>query len=142
MQLSLFAPALGLVLWTEVMLVWMLATRVSAVRKARIRLDPHAVRGAQMNTLPPIIRWKSDNYTHLLEQPTLFYVVCVGLALVGGGTAEALLAWSYVALRVVHSVHQALRNVILVRFAFFCVSTAVLIALTVLALVRLGAHFA
>ena len=39
------------------------------------------------------------------------------------------LAWSYVALRIVHSLWQALVNVIKVRFALFAVSSLVLFAL-------------
>jgi hypothetical protein len=76
-----------------------------------MRLDPMAPRGEQMASLPAKVRWKADNYNHLLEQPTLFYAVAIVLALVGRGDGVALyLAWAYVGLRVVHSLIQTLVN--------------------------------
>ncbi len=41
------------------------------------------------------------------------------------------LAWAYVALRVVHSLIQATRNIIMLRFTVFAIGTAVLLALLV-----------
>jgi hypothetical protein len=35
--------------------------------------------------LPAHVRWKADDYNHLMEQPTLFYAVTLTLALVGEG---------------------------------------------------------
>jgi hypothetical protein len=40
-------------------------------------------------------------------------------------------AWTYVAIRVVHSLIQALGNVIMVRFGVFMVGSVVLLALAV-----------
>jgi hypothetical protein len=97
-----------------------------------MKLDPYAPRGEQMNQLPPQVRWKADNYNHLMEQPTVFYAVARALALLGeGGGANLALAWTYVGLRVVHSFVQALINIIQVRFALFLFSSLALIALTV-----------
>lgn len=111
---------------------WMYATRIPAIRKVRMVLDPNAPRGEQMATLPPAVRWKADNYNHLMEQPTVFYAVALSLAILGEGSGtNATLAWAYVALRVVHSFVQTTINKIEVRFALFFVSSLVLIALTV-----------
>ena len=33
--------------------------------------------------IPPAIRWKADNFNHLHEQPTVFYAVALGLAVIG-----------------------------------------------------------
>lgn len=85
-----------------------------------------------MNQLPPRVRWKADNYNHLMEQPTLFYAITFALALLGRGDGWNLrLAWTYVGLRVVHSLVQALINKIEVRFAIFAISSLVLVALVV-----------
>jgi hypothetical protein len=60
-------------------------------------LDPQAPRGAQMATLPARVRWKADNYNHLLEQPVLFYATALSLALLGDHSVASLwLAWAYV----------------------------------------------
>ncbi len=113
------------------MWAWMYVTRIPAIRRARMKLDPSAPRGEQMATLPPEVRWKADNYNHLFEQPTLFYAVGLALALVtrDEGT-DAAIAWTYVGFRVVHSVFQATVNKIEVRFALFFLSSLVLAAMT------------
>ena len=129
---AIVAPVITLVLWTHVVWAWMYATRIPAIRKARLVLDPFAPRGEQMAKLPPRVRWKADNYNHLMEQPTIFYAVALSLALLGQGDGTNLtLAWIYVGLRVVHSLVQALVNKIEVRFSVFFLSSLVLIALSV-----------
>ena len=134
---DMIAPAIALVLWTAVVWAWMYATRIPAIVKARMRLDPNIPRGEQMATLPPSVRWKADNYNHLLEQPTIFYPVVLALAMLGDRSGASLaLAWAYVALRVVHSLQQALSNVIVVRFALFSLSSFVLFALAIRAALR------
>jgi hypothetical protein len=128
---ALLAPVIALVLWTFVMWGWMYATRIPAIIRMRMRMDPNQPRGAQMNELPPQVRWKADNYNHLFEQPTLFYAVALTLALLRDTSNLALgLAWIYVALRIVHSIWQASVNVIMIRFYLFSASSFVLFALT------------
>lgn len=132
--LNLLGPVVALVAWSLVVWAWMYATRLPAMRAARMRPDPMAPRGAQMATLPAQVRWKADNYNHLMEQPTLFYAVAISLALLGRGEAWVLaLAWTYVGLRIAHSLVQALANHIPSRFALFVLSTLPLIALTAVA---------
>ena len=134
---EMLAPAIALVLWTAVIWAWMYATRIPAIVRARMELDPMAPRGEQMATLPARVRWKADNYNHLLEQPTIFYPVVLVLAVLGdASTASVALAWSYVGLRVVHSLQQSLVNAIRVRFALFAVSSIVLFALAIRAALR------
>lgn len=138
-SLELLRPVVALVVWTFVMWGWMYVTRVPAIVGSGMKLDPRAPRGEQMASLPAQVRWKADNYNHLFEQPTLFYAVALVLALVGQEScADALLAWTYVGLRVVHSVFQALVNVIEVRFALFLVSSLVLAAMTVRAVIAVS----
>ena len=118
---------------------WMYVTRIPAIFKAKMRLDPHAPRGQQMSELPAEVRWKADNYNHLFEQPTIFYAVALALAVAGQGEGLHLgLAWAYVLLRVAHSVWQATINLIQVRFALFLLSSLPLIGLIVSALLTLG----
>lgn len=129
---------MALVFWTFVMWFWMYFTRIPAIKRARMKLDPCAPRGEQMSQLPPVVRWKADNYNHLMEQPQIFYAVCLVIAIAGDSSASSLiLAWAYVVLRVVHSLIQSLVNIIEVRFAVFALSSFVLMALAVRALLNL-----
>jgi hypothetical protein len=132
MRSVILQPVIVLVLWSMVMWGWLYATRLPAMVQARTKLDPDLPRDIMMGGLPPRVRWKADNYNHLMEQPTLFYATALTLALVGQGDGLNLwLAWAYVALRVVHSLIQALVNVILWRFAIFMVASSVLVFLAV-----------
>ena len=130
MSQSMLQPVMALVLWSMVMWAWLYATRLPAMMKARTPLDPTQPRDVMLGGLPPRVRWKADNYNHLMEQPTLFYATALTLALLGQGDAVNLgLAWAYVALRVVHSLIQALVNVIVLRFAVFMAASVVLVIL-------------
>ena len=132
MHSAILQPVIVLVLWSMVMWGWLYATRLPAMVQARTKLDPDLPRDIMMAGLPPRVRWKADNYNNLMEQPTLFYATALTLALVGQGDGLNLwLAWAYVALRVVHSLIQALVNVILWRFAIFMVASSVLVLLAV-----------
>jgi len=135
MENTILAPAAVLVLWSLIMLFWVAATRFPGMIKSGVDLKklPPGGRGADLEAvLPASINWKSHNYTHLMEQPTLFYAVVAILALAGqGGGINTSLAWGYVGLRIVHSLYQALVNVTMVRFAIFVVSTGCLLALSI-----------
>lgn len=139
MSASLLAPGAVLALWTLVMFGWVAATRFPALKKAGIDLKkaPPGGRGADLEgILPAETNWKSHNYTHLLEQPTIFYAVIVFLHLSGGNTDLTRgLAWAYVVLRIIHSVWQATVNRIPVRFLLFLLSTLCLLALSLLAVI-------
>jgi hypothetical protein len=128
----LLQPLVVLVLWTFVMWFWMYATRIPAINRMKMRLDPQRINGEQMSELPATVRWKADNYNHLHEQPVLFYAVVLALVLLGDSSSASVdIAWAYVGLRVVHSLVQALINKIELRFALFSISSLVLLALAV-----------
>lgn len=83
-----------------------------------------------MAQLPASVRWKADNFNHLMEIPTLFYAVALSLALLGdSSTSSLVLAWGFVVLRVVHSLVQTLWNHIPTRFALFFISSLFLFGL-------------
>jgi hypothetical protein len=81
--------------------------------------------------LPTKTQWKAHNYNHLMDQPTLFYAVCLVIAFTGTGNGiNAWIAWAYVALRILHSIWQATVNKVSTRFLLFALSTLCLVALT------------
>src|SRR5512145_1765306 len=123
---GMVAPVLALVGWTFVMWFWMYATRIPAIRRARIDMAELSRTGAPL-VLPPEVSRVADNYNHLHEQPTIFYALAIATQLAGAADATAVgLAWAYVGLRVVHSFVQATRNVIPLRFAVFTLGSLVL----------------
>lgn len=127
---EILAPVTALLLLTCVVWAWMYITRIPAIKKLGMELDPTLPKGQQMSELPASVRWKADNYNHLLEQPTLFYAVTLTLALLGAGEGlNVTLAWCYVGLRLLHSLQQTLWNKIEIRFVLFFLSTLVLITL-------------
>lgn len=135
-SLVLLQPAVALIGWTLVMLSWMFATRLPAMRRAGIRMS--TLVGSRASdadrSLPAEAQWKAHNYNHLLEQPVLFYALCVILTLADGASSIALiLAWAYVALRVAHSLVQATSNRVKPRFILFAVSSSCLALMTLVA---------
>ena len=133
MHAAILAPAAVLVLWTLIMLGWMGLTWIPTLGGvAGLGKAPPGGRGQDLETvLPPRINWKSHNYSHLTEQPTLFYAVIMILALMGADRIDVALAWGYVGLRIVHSLWQALVNRIPVRFALFALYSGSLIVLAI-----------
>lgn len=127
MHSSLLTPVIALVLWSLVMCAWLYATRLPAMKGARIPLDPKMSTSDLQAQLPPEVRWKAENYNHLMEQPTLFYALAISLVLLNAGDAVNIgLAWAYVALRVIHSFVHATINIIALRFLVFITATLVL----------------
>ena len=137
---EILLPVAVLVAWSLVMMVWMVVSRFAALKAKGISL--RGQRGGRPGLLDGLVddraQWKAHNYIHLMEQPTLFYAIALTLAVIGEGDGiNALLAWAYVGLRIVHSLIQATVNVILYRFFAFVLSSLALVALTVHALASL-----
>lgn len=129
---AMLQPIVALAVWTVVMLVWTLAARMPALRAANIKLGS-LVGGKGTDAdgvLPAKAQWPSHNYNHLMEQPTLFYAVALVLALSGPlDFWTRMAAWSYVTLRIVHSIWQASVNRVSGRFLLFGLSSLALAGL-------------
>ena len=129
----ILAPAAVLVLWSIVVLFWIMFTRFPAFKKAGVDLTQAEPGGRYQDVepaMPAKVNWVSHNYVHLMEQPTLFYAVIMILAVAGDSTTTSLaLAWAYCGLRIVQSLWQNLVNTILIRFMLFLVSSLCLLGL-------------
>jgi len=133
MSTGLLAPIVALNLWTFTMEAWMYATRIPAASKYKVDVRPEATIQDFNAKIPPSVRWKADNYNHLHEQPTQFYAIALTLASLAGPNPTRLdtrLAWSYVGIRIIHSLIQAISNKIMLRFQAFIVSSFILLAMT------------
>ncbi len=135
----LIAPVVVLVAWSLIIMLWMAATRLPAMKKAGLGLNRRGGRGANLEgVIPDEVNWKAHNYQHLMEQPTIFYAIVFALILMNMDVEiNVWLAWGYVALRILHSIVQATVNIVLYRFAFFLLSSLCLVGLTVHAAARL-----
>ena len=137
----ILAPVVALVAWTLVMLVWLAIARRKAFAAMGISWStiPRGSRGANLDgKAPDEAQWPSHNYNHLMEQPTIFYAIALTLATMGMGHGiNAWLAWGYVGFRVLHSLIQAITNVVRWRFWAFALASFCLLGLTVHAGARL-----
>ncbi|ART63448.1 MAPEG family protein [Kushneria marisflavi] len=134
MKAAMLAPAAVLILWSLIMLFWMAFSRFRAMKEAGgdLRSAQPSGRGQDLEgVLPERANWKAHNYTHLMEQPTIFYPAVIILAVMGASPVDVFLAWAYVLFRIIHSVYQATVNRVAVRFPLFLVSTLALIGLAV-----------
>jgi hypothetical protein len=86
--------------------------------------------------LPPWTERVADNYNHLFEQPVVFYVITLSIAVLNNIEPLMIqLAWAYVVLRVLHSIVQITFNFVPLRFTLFVTSWLILgymIAFTIL----------
>ena len=137
----ILGPVVALVAWSLVVCVWMLISRGREFRRLGVTFSkiPDGSRGVDLEgKADPNAQWKSHNYNHLMEQPTIFYAVAISLALMDfGGGLNLYLAWAYVAFRIAHSLMQATTNVVKWRFLLFIGGSIVLAALTIHALLAL-----
>ena len=128
-------PVVALVAWTLLVMLWMLVSRMGEFKRLGVNFDniPPGSRGVDLEgKAEATAQWKSHNYNHLMEQPTLFYAIAVTLALMDfGGGLNYWLAWGYVGLRVVHSIIQCTVNVVRYRLLVFGLASACLFGLTI-----------
>jgi hypothetical protein len=82
----------------------------------------------------------ADNFRNLFEVPVLFYLLCVALAVNGGSTpAFVTAAWTYVALRALHSLIHVTYNRVMHRFLAYVASTLLLFGMWIAFFARITA---
>ncbi|ACT58505.1 MAPEG family protein [Hirschia baltica] len=138
--MTMLTPVLLLIVWTLIILVLLASRRLpSIIANAKKGIYP-SKRTQELAGLPEKSIWTSDNHTHLHEQPTLFYALCLYSHLVGvADNINIGLAFAYVVLRVIHSIIQTSTNNIIWRFRVFMTGTAILM---IIALRNVWALFA
>lgn len=136
----LLGPLVALVAWSLLVLFYLGFVRFRAVKRAGLKVDPkRGGRGQDLDgVLPAQACWPAHNYAHLMEQPTLFYAIVLALVLMGfDHPVNVMLAWTYVGIRIVHSIVQIKFNDLRIRFPLFLLSTLALASLTVHAALRI-----
>jgi hypothetical protein len=147
MHSAILGPVVALAGWTMIIWIWMYATRIPAMNRAK--LDANGMVGTTGRSLRDDLvaggevkaSWVADNYNHLHEAPTVFYAVCLVLAMIGqGDNLNATIAWVYVGLRIAHSLVQILSNRVVIRFAVFALSSIALMMLVTHAAISVFSH--
>lgn len=127
---DLVLPMFVLVVWTFITVGRLFVLRVGLVRRGAV--DPRYYRTFQGGEEPDAAVKLSRNFINLFEAPVLFYVGCLAAMAVDQVTRTmVLLAWGYVALRVVHSLVHTTFNELRLRIALYFASWLVLLAIWV-----------
>jgi hypothetical protein len=147
MNSAILEPVVALAAWTMIIWLWMYATRIPAMNRAKIdgiNMVGSTGRGLRDELVAKgetKASWVADNYNHLHEAPTIFYAVSLVLAMIGqGDNLNATIAWVYVGLRIAHSLVQILWNRVIARFALFVFSTLALLMLVTHAAISVFLH--
>jgi hypothetical protein len=120
-------PAFALVALTLVIVMRLARQRFAAVKSGRI--DPRFYKVFRGDGEPEEVAATARNLVNLYEMPTLFYAgTAIAYAAGQSGALLVALAWSYVALRFLHSAVHLGVNKVLWRFRVFAASWLVLLA--------------
>jgi hypothetical protein len=124
-QISILLPVLTLAFWTFIIFAIMAPARFYFLRMKHPQTAAHTKN--LKGLLPPWTERVADNYNHLFEQPVVFYVITLSIAVLNNIEPLMIqLAWAYVALRVLHSIVQITFNFVPLRFTLFVTSWLIL----------------
>lgn len=127
MQETILQPVATLMLLTFLVWLLMLGRRLRYLAANRIHPQRVATLEQVNSLLPEPVNRPSNNLKNLFELPVLFYVACLALLALQQVDATYLaLAWSFVALRAVHSAIQCSVNIVRLRFVAYLLSSMVL----------------
>ena len=137
MNTTLYAPMLSLMLLTMVVWFWLYVKRIGYMQVHKIEPQRLFSRVRLLEILPDDIQAPANNLNNLLELPIIFYALC----LMNSQQADVshtlvVLAWAYVALRVIHSLIHCTYNKVMHRFAVYFSSSLVLWAMLALTVFR------
>jgi hypothetical protein len=122
---AIFLPALAMVVLTFVVWLRMYFSRIGEMKRERIHPQTVAT-SAQMAARLQDTR-AADNFRNLFELPVLFYLALVVAALTAQtDTPVLVLAWLFVALRIVHSAIHCGYNKVMHRFQAYLAGGMVL----------------
>src|SRR5690349_10082535 len=117
-------PVFALAAWTFIVLLEVLRARIAS------RLRPEEFRYGESKAVSDKTAIPNRAYMNLLELPVLFYVACLLLFVSGHSQPPApAVAWTYVGLRVAHSLIHLTYNNVIHRMTAFLLSNITLVAL-------------
>lgn len=134
-QIAILYPVFVQVALTFVLMNWMRVERFRSLRSGEVKLQDIALREAKWT---PRATQIANAFHNQLELPILFYALVAFLMI----TTQVniwfvVLAWLFVASRVVHAVIHTTSNRLKQRFTAHAVGTAILAAMWILFAVRI-----
>jgi hypothetical protein len=127
-QECIFWPMIGMAFLTFVPLLLVAFKRIQSSFQGRTTPDDYKL--GESDRVPADISIPNRNYMNMLELPVLFYVLALALYVSRRvDTVFMVLAWTYVALRTVHSVIHLTYNRVQHRVVPFGISNFVLITM-------------
>lgn len=134
---GLFFPMFAMFLLSAAVLVLLFRSRVRALRAQDVSLGYFKV--YQGGHEPEYAAQRSRHFSNLFEAPTLFYAVCLAAMVThSANLALEVLAWLYVAARLVHSAIHLGRNDVTQRLSAYFASWAVLALMWIYLAVRVA----
>lgn len=134
---AILAPLFVLVALTFVLMIWMGALRVGAVRRGEVRVRDIAL--GQSNW-PPRAQQISNCFDNQFQLPVLFYVLTIlALFLRKADLLFVVMAWIFVLLRIVHAAIHVTSNHVGRRFQAFAAGMVVLLVMWIIFAVRVYA---
>ncbi len=119
----IFIPMLAMMLLTAAVWFYMYAKRITAMRRAGVRVQTYTTPDKIVEHLPEAVNYSANNLKNLFELPILFYALCLYLFVTGNvDPAYLIAAWIFVAFRMLHSIVHCTRNVVMLRFRLYCVA--------------------
>lgn len=133
---AILLPLVGMAALTAVVQLLIPFARIHSVRRGEITIDDFAL--GESSKVPPRVRIPNRNYMNLLEFPILLYPACL-IAYVATDVSELMVAvaWTFVALRALHSAIHLTYNHVLHRVVAFGLSNVTMVTLWVLITVQL-----
>ncbi len=128
--MDILLPMFAMIMLTAAVSILLLVSRLPAIIRHFGHLQGAMHSDELRPKLSPRMRFITDNYNHLFEQPVLFYALVAYLHL--SDTADVLqvqMAWLYVASRAIHSLIHLTNNNVSARALTFVISMMILIGM-------------
>ena len=130
--MDILHPMLGMIALSGFLILVLLASRLPSIIKywGDSQFAEHS-EDLRLQ-LPRPLRLIIENYNHVFEQPTLFFATCAYIYMTGQTDALNVgLAWTYVCMRMLHTITQVTLNNVTLRVSFFATSSVCLVAMII-----------
>jgi hypothetical protein len=123
---SILWPMLAQIGWTFVLYAWLTVARGRAVARGEAKFSAFEFAHGE----PPEVARITRNLANQFELPVIFYAAVVLLVVIGRvDTIDVIVAWVFVAGRVIHTLVQTLTSDVLLRGRVFLINFAAVVVL-------------